>query len=97
MNVYSQITEGELLTLREAGIKDKDLTSCLSLFCAPKEVWRSPVGKLNIMFYIDSYGDFMSRESKAAKIMQALFQSLPKEEQQEVIKYLMESEDDEES
>lgn len=90
MEQYSVINDGEMAKLKEAGIKETHLKSYVTYFCAKKEVWKTPFNKVNLMFFIDSYGDFMSRDSKACRIAQAIFHSLDSKDRQDVVRYLLE-------
>jgi hypothetical protein len=81
--------------LTAAGIKKSDYKNALPFLCHHGEVWKTEFNKLSIMFYIDRYGNFLSNKTKTAQIVQAIYNSLEKDDQRDVMKYLMESEDDE--
>ena len=87
------ISAHELKRLKDKGITEKDIKIALPLLSFQKELWRAPLCKLNVMFYIDRWGDFMSNKTKTAEITRAVYNSLEKSEQNECVKYLMESDD----
>jgi hypothetical protein len=78
-----------------SGLIEKDFKRARDIL-RPESTSIYPFGKLNIMFYIDRFGDFISNKTNTAKICRMLFDTLDKTEQQEVMMYLMEHGDDDE-
>lgn len=91
MNKFSTISDPEMKKLRDSGITDKELETAASLCCDPKEPFKGCLGQINVMFYIDRFGDFMSKNTKTAKIVQSIYNSLDKSQQQTVIQYIMDN------
>ena len=80
--------------IAEARLSDKDLSNATSFFILEKPKTRYPFGKLNLLFYIDRYGDFMSPKRKTDKLALMIFESLESKDQSVVLQYLMGDEDE---
>jgi hypothetical protein len=54
---------------------------------------QAPFGKVQLMMYIDKFGDFFQKKGPVALICQAIYDSLSADDQHAVMEYLMEMED----
>lgn len=80
--------------LKDAGITEKDMKLAID-FLRPESKAKYPFGAQNLMFYVDRFGDFMSKKTKVAQLCQLLFKTLEKRSQMEVLNYIMDSSEDE--
>ena len=90
MKQFSNINASEMASLKASGITEQHFKNALPFIS--KETLESPAGKLNVMFYIDRFGDFTSGKTKTAQIINALYKSLDKKDQVACMTYLMDSE-----
>lgn len=56
---------------------------------------QAPFGKVQLMLYIDRFGDFFQKKGPVARVCQAIYDSLSGDDQHAVMEYLMEEGDDE--
>ena len=56
---------------------------------------KSPFGKIQLMLYMDKFGDFFSKKGPTARVCKAIYESLSKDDQNSITEYLMHIEDDE--
>jgi hypothetical protein len=77
--------------LKKSGITEQHLKNAIPFMTV--ERWDSPFNKLNVMFYIDRFGDFTAAETRTSKIVNALYNSLDGKDKAAVMAYLMLSED----
>lgn len=93
---FSVVTEDQLSILAQHGVKEKHFRNAIP-YIVPKDMigkWKGCFGKLNVMFYIDRFGDFTSSPSMTARIVMAIYNSLDKSDRNEITAYLMNLEDD---
>lgn len=93
MKQFEVISETEMEKLSD--LKKSDFKLAIDMLSFPKERWVGIFCKLNVMFYIDRFGDFFSRDTKTARIVKALYNSFSKPDQQEITNYIMDLDDDE--
>jgi len=86
---FSVISEAQAIKLGQGGITPKDFVNAIPFLSHREERWTAQFGKLNLMFYIDRFGSFLSGKSKSAKIALAIYSSLEKRDKTEVTQYLM--------
>lgn len=82
-------------TLIPEGIKQSHLRDAVSVLKGESKI-KAPFGKVQLMFYIDKFGDFFQKKGPVARVCQAIYDSLSDDDQHAVMEYLMYSEDDEE-
>ena len=54
----------------------------------------APFGKVQLMFYIDKFGDFLQKKGPVALICQAIYDSLSDDDKHAIMNYLMDMEED---
>jgi hypothetical protein len=80
-------------TLIPEGIKQSHLRDAVGVLRGESKA-RAPFGKVQLMMYIDRFGDFFQKSGPVARVCQAIYDSLSGDDQHAVMEYLMEQEDD---
>lgn len=76
---------------KKEGVKAVNFQVASKVLLPEKPSNKYAFGKLNLMFYVDAYGDYFENNTKVAAICRAVHDSLEKEDQKAMMKYIMDS------
>ena len=93
MITFTLLSDDERTKLLSSNSRPSEWRAFIEKYFSPKDkTWSSEVNKLSLLFYIDSSGDFTSQKTPQAILANAIYNSLEKDDQRQVMSYLMWSE-----
>ena len=82
-------------TILPADIKRSQMRNAAAILRGESKAL-APFGKVQLMLYIDKFGDFLAKKGPIARICQSIFDSLSDDDKHAVMNYLMDQEDENE-